>query len=155
MCFSFCLLKMLTDGLEWCGLLVDYCDVFIRCLDSHYDGTHSLQSIHCWNSDAMLHFSKSDEETNSSTSWLTWDWRCFQRKMSQDSWNYINVRIKTQTLKVSVTSSPVITLGLKDEGLSVANYYNHCCVLKLSWMHLWNFLVCASWVITDNCRNHG
>ncbi len=45
---SFCLLQMLTDGLEWCGLLVDYCDVFISCLDSHSDGTHSLQRIHCW-----------------------------------------------------------------------------------------------------------
>ncbi len=31
---------------EWCGLLVDYCDVFISFLDSHSDGTHSLQSIH-------------------------------------------------------------------------------------------------------------
>ncbi len=62
-CF-FCLLKMLTDGLEWCGLLVDYCDVFISCLDSHSDGTHSLQSIYCWDTDGMLHFSKSDEETN-------------------------------------------------------------------------------------------
>ncbi len=69
---SFCLLKMLTDGLEWCGLLVDYCDVFISCLDSHSDGTHSLQSIHCWDSDAMLHFSKSDEETNSSKLWMAW-----------------------------------------------------------------------------------
>ncbi len=29
-----------------CGLLVDYCDVFISCLDSHSDGTHSLQRIH-------------------------------------------------------------------------------------------------------------
>ncbi len=38
--------KMLIDGLEWCGLLVDYCDVFISCLDSHSDGTHSLQRIH-------------------------------------------------------------------------------------------------------------
>ncbi len=36
---------MLIDGLEWCGLLVDYCDVFISCLDSHSDGTHSLQRI--------------------------------------------------------------------------------------------------------------
>ncbi len=44
---SFCLLKMLIDGLESCGLLVDYCDVFISCLDSHSDGTHSLQRIHC------------------------------------------------------------------------------------------------------------
>ncbi len=41
---SFSLHKMLIDGLEWCGLLVDYCDVFISCLDSHSDGTHSLQS---------------------------------------------------------------------------------------------------------------
>ncbi len=55
---SFCLLKMLTDGLEWCGLLVD-CDVFISCLDSHSDGTHSLQSIHWWENPAMLNFSKS------------------------------------------------------------------------------------------------
>ncbi len=43
---SFLLLKILTDGLERYGLLVDYCDVFISCLDSHSDGTHSLQSIH-------------------------------------------------------------------------------------------------------------
>ncbi len=50
---------MLTDELEWCELLVDYCDVFISCLDSHSDGTHSLQSIHCWASDEMWHFSKS------------------------------------------------------------------------------------------------
>ncbi len=45
---------------------VDYCDVFISCLDSHSDGTHSLQSIHWWASDVMLHFSKSDEKTNPS-----------------------------------------------------------------------------------------
>ncbi len=52
--------------MDWSG--VDYCNVFISCLDSHSDGTHSLQSIHCWDTDAMLHFSKSDEDTNSSTS---------------------------------------------------------------------------------------
>ncbi len=34
--------KTLIDELERCGLLVDYCDVFISCLDSHSDGTHSL-----------------------------------------------------------------------------------------------------------------
>ncbi len=28
----FSLLKMITAGLEWCGLLVDQCDVFISCL---------------------------------------------------------------------------------------------------------------------------
>ncbi len=56
---SFSLHKMLTEGLEWCGLLVYYCDVFISCLDSHSDGTHSLQKIHCRASDVMLNFSKS------------------------------------------------------------------------------------------------
>ncbi len=44
-------------GVVWstCGLL--WC--FINCLDSHSDGTHSLQRIHWWASDVMLHFSKS------------------------------------------------------------------------------------------------
>ncbi len=32
-------------GLKLCRLLVDYCDVFISCLDSYSDGTHSLQQI--------------------------------------------------------------------------------------------------------------
>ncbi len=34
--------------------------------DSHSDGTHSLQSIHCWDTDVETHFYKPDEETNSS-----------------------------------------------------------------------------------------
>ncbi len=38
---------------------VDYYDVFISCLHSHSDGTHSLQRIHWWASDMMLNFSKS------------------------------------------------------------------------------------------------
>ncbi len=40
--YSFSLHKTLTDGLQSCGLVVDYCDVFNRCLDSHSDGTHPL-----------------------------------------------------------------------------------------------------------------
>ncbi len=43
----------------WISFLWIICDIFISCLDSHSDGTHSLQSIHWWASDAMLHFSKS------------------------------------------------------------------------------------------------
>ncbi len=41
------------------GFLVYYWDVFISHLDSHSDGTHSLQRIHWCASDAMLNFSKS------------------------------------------------------------------------------------------------
>ncbi len=45
--------------MDWCQLLVDYCDVFISCLDSHSNGTHSLQRVHWWASDVNLNFSKS------------------------------------------------------------------------------------------------
>ncbi len=57
---SFCLLKSLTDGLEWCGLLWCFYQLF---------GLILTAPIHCWDSDAVTHFSKSDEETNSSKSW--------------------------------------------------------------------------------------
>ncbi len=66
-----------SQDINWwtrvCGLLVDYCDVFISCLDSHSDGTHSLQRIHYLASDVMLHLSKS----TSSISWMAWGWGHF------------------------------------------------------------------------------
>ncbi len=37
--------KTFIDGQESCWLFVDYFDVFSH-LDSHSDGTHSLQKIH-------------------------------------------------------------------------------------------------------------
>ncbi len=36
-----------------CGLFLDYCDVFSICLNSHSEGTHSLQRIHWWASEIM------------------------------------------------------------------------------------------------------
>uniref|UniRef100_A0A672SC24 Zgc:109986 n=1 Tax=Sinocyclocheilus grahami TaxID=75366 RepID=A0A672SC24_SINGR len=42
---SFSLHKMFIERLELFGLLGN-CDVFISCLDSHSDGTHSLQRSH-------------------------------------------------------------------------------------------------------------
>ncbi len=45
--------------MDWSG--VDYCDCFISCLDSHSDGTHSLQSK-LYN--AAFTQICSDEETN-------------------------------------------------------------------------------------------
>jgi len=56
---QFLLQTTLIDELESCGLLEEYCDVFISHLDSHSDGTHSLQMIHWWASDLLLNFSKS------------------------------------------------------------------------------------------------
>ncbi len=65
---------MITDGLESCGLLVNYCDGFISCLDSYFDGTHSLQRIHWWASDATFLQICFNKKTNSSTSCMTWGW---------------------------------------------------------------------------------
>ncbi len=39
------------------------CYVFMSCLDSHSDGTHSLQRIHWWASDVMLMLPKTVPET--------------------------------------------------------------------------------------------
>ncbi len=65
--------KTLIGELESCGLLVDNCNGFISCLDSHSDGTHSLQRIHWWASDVMLFLQFfSNEGTHSSTSWMAW-----------------------------------------------------------------------------------
>ncbi len=54
---------------------VEYCDIFISCLDSHSDGTHSLQRIHWQASDEMQNIFPqicSDQETNSSILYLGW-----------------------------------------------------------------------------------
>ncbi len=70
---SFSLHKSLIDGLDRCGLLEVYYDVFIS-LDSHSDGTHSLKRIHwwaCYISPNLFH-----KETNSS--WMNWGWEHFQ-----------------------------------------------------------------------------
>ncbi len=67
--WSFSVHTTLTDGLEWCGLLVIYCDVFIS-LDSHSDGTHSLQRIHWWASDEMLNFPKSVQSSSKNALWV-------------------------------------------------------------------------------------
>ncbi len=99
---------MLTDGLECCGLLVDYCDVFISCLDSHSDGTHSLQRIHCWANDVMLHFSKSDEETNSPTSWMTWEWVYFKF--------WLNYSFKNDCLRIVLLTRAADKRGVQFSG---------------------------------------
>ncbi len=37
---SFLFRKTLINGPQSCGLLIDYCNVFVSCLGSHSDGTH-------------------------------------------------------------------------------------------------------------------
>ncbi len=64
---------MLTDGLEWCGLLLCIYQLFGLSFWRH----PFTAEEHWWGSDAMLHVSKSDK-TNSSTSWMTWEWVHFK-----------------------------------------------------------------------------
>ncbi len=108
--------KTLIDGLEWCGLLVDYCDVFISCLDSHSDGTHSLQRIHWWASDGNSTFLQiwwrnkliyiSDDLkgiTFSANFWVNYSFEARQSNRSADAWqqflhaNIPNVRHSFQS----------------------------------------------------------
>ncbi len=59
---------IVSQDINWCGLLVDYCDVFISCLDSHSDGTHSR----CWTRDVMPNSSKSFPMTKQTHLHLEW-----------------------------------------------------------------------------------
>ncbi len=54
------------------NIVVEIC-VMIFCSEWVPSEWESKQRIHWWASDAMLHFSKSDEETNSSLSWMAWE----------------------------------------------------------------------------------
>ncbi len=56
----------------WTGVVWITCDVTISCLDSHSDGTHSLQRIQCWASDVVLHFSKSAPMKKQNRGWSEW-----------------------------------------------------------------------------------
>ncbi len=66
----------LWTGVVWitCGLLWCFYQLFGLSFWRH----HSLQSIHWWDTDAMLHFSKSDEETYAPVSCMAWEWVRFQ-----------------------------------------------------------------------------
>ncbi len=51
----------LVQDIKWwtAVMCLDYWNVCICCLDSHSDGTHSLQRTHWWASDIRLNFPKS------------------------------------------------------------------------------------------------
>ncbi len=62
--------------MDWSG--VDHLWIIVMFLSAVW--TLILTApIHCWDSDVMLHFSRSDEETNSSTSRMAWGWVKFHQ----------------------------------------------------------------------------
>ncbi len=99
--------------------------------DSHSDGTHSLQSIHCWDTDAVIHFSKSDEETNSSSSWMAWGWAHFQQ-MFIFKWTSL---LSYLTLCIEVCSSVnVMCVSMT----AVCVWYWHCSQQRPAPVALWS-----------------
>ncbi len=75
------------DGNWWTVVMWSTCDIFYQ-LFGYSDGTHSLLRIQWGTSDVMLHLFKSDEEINSSASWMTifwWTTSKIQYKMLIDS----------------------------------------------------------------------
>ncbi len=64
-----------SQDIKWLtgAMFVDYCDVFISCLDSHSNSTHSLQRIHWWASDVMLNLFSNEKQV--STVWVN---NCFK-----------------------------------------------------------------------------
>ncbi len=86
--FSRCL------SMDWSG--VDYWDVFISCLDSRSDSTHSLQTIYWRANHLMLHLSKSDAETSSS--WMSWGCVNFQLILF-----LVNYFFKNSSLEASIS----------------------------------------------------
>ncbi len=49
---------LVSQDINWWTGVVWIIVMFLSAAWIHSDGTHSLQSIHLWESDAMLHFSK-------------------------------------------------------------------------------------------------
>ncbi len=47
------------DVNRWPGIMRITCDVFISCLGSYFDGTHSLQRIQWWTCSVTINFLKS------------------------------------------------------------------------------------------------
>ncbi len=116
-------------GVMWI-LLVYYCYALISCSDSHSDGTHSLQRIHWWTSDAMLNFIQiyPYEETNSNTPWLAWEWVHF---FLSDFYFEVNYSIP---LRLSVQWPSLSCIKLKSAVFLSRTPANKVFKTKSSWV---------------------
>ncbi len=108
--------------------------------------THILTApihIHCWASDVMLHFSKSDEETNLSLSWMDWGWEHVQQFVFWVNYSFkelmwwCEVGIVCMFFDDRWASRTVLPLCLCCSGI-VLSWWFQC---RLSWIA---FRVCAS-----------
>ncbi len=78
----FCPFLDLTVSFHFYWMELMWIIMFYEFLDSHSDGTHSLQIIYWWVSNVMLNFSKSVPMKNKKKyikSWMAWGWVHFQQ----------------------------------------------------------------------------
>ncbi len=110
--------------------LVDYCDVFISCLDFHSDGTHSLQRINWWERDVMIKFTKSVlMKTISSTLWLAWGWvnvhqKCMfswtiPSKLFEPSWFFFALKNLAELINMNLWRAQVLSTERRVKGVCV------------------------------------
>ncbi len=119
-----CLNEGLVSGLVfsrwWTGVLWI---IVVFLSDSHSDGTHSLQGINCWDTDAETHFSKSVKKNSSL--WCPEDeelififgWSIpliqFLHHHHQNVFN-LNARKVQTLLRISWTSLGLVFIGQTD-----------------------------------------
>ncbi len=117
------------------------------------DGTHSLQRIHCWASDEMLNFSKSDEETNPSTSQLAWRWGHFN--VIFNFWMNYSVSMTCEAsacccVRADDTHGSLLSLWIRDvlwRGTAVLSGALSVCRSRLSQAALGNGAV-SGWLVS-------
>ncbi len=97
------------------------------CLDSHSDGTHSLQRIHWWAIDVMLNFSKSvlmKKQIHPHLGWSEGEVNCQQ--IFSFGWT------------IPLTSSVYCVLYyflFQNHHLSFSIWFRHCEYVIVHWVH--------------------
>ncbi len=104
-----------------CKLFYGFLWCFISCLSSHSDGTHSLQRIHWWASNTTFLQICSDEETNSSTSWMASGWVIF-----------VNYSFKSLHFSTSSTQKNILFIDMNIKCLFIQMFIcNRCRLLSV------------------------
>ncbi len=108
--------KMLTDGLEWCGLRVDYCDVFYQMFGLPF-WRHPFTVNNWWANNTTFLQICSDEETNLHIG-CPWCWVHFQLYLF--IWWTIPLRVLMYSVLTEIMAWMLI------DGLAIVLYQKGC-----------------------------
>ncbi len=134
--------QMVVDRLESCGLLEDYCDVL-----SAVWTLIVTAPIRCRGSIVMLNFIQicSDEETNSSTSWMACGWILF----SAFTFFGVNYSFKQPFVDVDVSLDSISDIHrIKTPHLNIARLLQILDILNNR--HLWG----KTWLLIKDLWQH-